>query len=308
MRERLGGAPWRALSLGAPVRAILAMTFVALAAVAGAAEAATPIPVVVAEAVWAEPVAVIGGDGVRVTTILSNPATDPHDYEPAASASRAVADAALVVATGASYDPWMDRLRQASRSPQRREILVADLLQRKAGDNPHLWFDPAAMPAVAEAVAASLSAADPANAAVYAGRAADYRRQLQAIADRVAAFRARFAGTPATASEPVFGLMADALGLAVHNASFQRAVMNGTEPSARDIAAMEADLRDARVRVFFYNSQVTDSLTDHLLSLAHGAGVAVVAVGETKPADVTYVQWLVGLIDATERAVAGPTP
>jgi zinc/manganese transport system substrate-binding protein len=106
----------------------------------------------------------------------------------------------------------------------------------------------------------------------------------------------------------VFGILAEALGLVMRNAGFQRAIMDGTEPSARDIAAMETDLKDARVRVFFYNSQVTDSLTEHLVSLAREAGVPVIGIGETKPPDMTYIQWMLGLIAATERAIAGPTP
>jgi zinc/manganese transport system substrate-binding protein len=101
--------------------------------------------------------------------------------------------------------------------------------------------------------------------------------------------------------------MAEALGLDMRNERFQTAIMNETEPSARDIAAMESDLRDGKVKVFFYNTQVIDPLTEHLMALARAANVPVVGVTETKPAGMTYVDWMLSEIDATEKALAGPS-
>src|SRR5207248_9358121 len=115
------------------------------------------------------------------------------------------------------------------------------------------WHEPASMPAVADAVVKALSAADPAGATGYADRAKAYKAQLAAITTRVAAVKAKYARTPVTATEPVFGYMADAMDLDMRNQSFQRAIMNETEPSAKDTAAMEADLKGAKVKVLFYN-------------------------------------------------------
>ena len=89
------------------------------------------------------------------------------------------------------------------------------------------------------------------------------------------------------------------------NQSFQRAIMNETEPSAKDTAAMEADLKGAKVKTLFYNTQVTDAVTEHLLSLANAAKVPVVGVTETRPAGQTYIQWMLSEIDATDKALAG---
>jgi zinc/manganese transport system substrate-binding protein len=280
-----------------------------LAVAMGVAATATaqPIPVVAAEDFYGEAARAIGGDRVVVTDILANPDVDPHDYEATPSTARAVADARIVIYNGVNYDPWMDKLIAASAAPNRTAINVAALLGRKPGDNPHLWYDPTAMPAVADALAGVLAAADPAGADEYTSRKSAFIQSLETMNQKIGAAKQRFAGEPVTASEPVFGYMAEALGLDMRNERFQTAIMNETEPSARDIAAMESDLRDGKVKVFFYNTQVTDPLTEHLMALARAANVPVVGVTETKPAGMTYVDWMLSEIDATEKALAGPS-
>jgi zinc/manganese transport system substrate-binding protein len=265
------------------------------------------INVVVAEAFYGEPVVAIGGDDVAVTSVIASPVADPHDYEPAASTVRAVADADLVIYNGLDYDPWMERLLAATGSPRRLVVKVADLIGKGAGDNPHVWYSPPAMPALADAVAVALAGINPADAARYADNAARYKQELAPIAARVAEARARFAGWPVTASEPVFGHMADAIGLDVRHLAFQTAVMNETEPSARSIAEMEADIRAGRIKVLFYNPQVTSPLADRLTAIAREAGVPIVAVAETQPADAaSYVDWMLRTLDATTQALARP--
>lgn len=283
-----------------------AMTVASAMAVAAIA-AAQPRAIVAAENFYGEVAEAIGGDRVVVTNILSSSSADPHDYEATPSTARAVADAGIVIYNGAGYDPWVDKLLAASFAPHRTVINVATLLDRGAGDNPHLWYDPAAMPAVAEAVANALIAMDPGAVEEYANRKNTFIRSLETVNQRIAAVKQRFAGQPVTASEPVFGYMAEALGLDMRHQSFQTAIMNETEPAARDIAAMESDVKDGKVKVLFYNTQVTDPLTEHLLSLARGANVAAVGVTETRPAGMTYVDWMLSEIDATEKALAGPS-
>ncbi len=273
---------------------------------AATAATAQPIAIVAAEDFYGEAAAAIGGDRVTVTNILDNPNIDPHDYEATPSTARAVADARIVIYNGADYDPWMEKLLAATVRPERTAISVAALIGSKPGDNPHLWYDPAAMPAVAEAVANALAAIDPEGAEGYASRGQAFVASLETVNQKIAAVKQRFAGEPVTASEPVFGTMAAALGLAMRNQGFQTAIMNDTEPSASDIAAMESDLKGGKVKVFFYNKQVTAPLTEHLLALARAANVAVVGVTETEPAGMSYVEWMLSEIDATEKALAGP--
>jgi zinc/manganese transport system substrate-binding protein len=268
---------------------------------------AQPVPVVAAENFYGEVVAAIGGGEVTVASVIDNPNLDPHDYEATPSAARAVADARVVIYNGAAYDAWMDRLVAATERPQRIVINVANLLGRQQGDNPHVWYDPAAMPAVAEAVARALTAIDPDNADTYAARARAYAASLEPLRQKIADVKRRFAGTAVTACEPVFGAMADALGLDMRNERFQMSVMNGTEPAASEPAAMEGDLRDGKVKVLFYNTQVSDPLTEQLLAVARRGGVAVVGVTETEPAGTSYADWMLGEIEATEKALSGPS-
>lgn len=264
------------------------------------------IRVVAAEAFYGEVAAAIGGDRVSVESVAISPDADPHDFAPPPSVARTVADADLVVMNGLDYDHWMETLLEASPDDARTVVEVATLLEATPGDNPHLWYDPRAVPALAEALAADFSARDPKGAAGFAERLAAYRTSLLAMSEKIAAIRDRHAGTAVVASEPVFGLMAGALGLKMLGEDFQRAVMNETEPSARAIAEVEDDLRSGRAKVLFYNRQVVDPLTERLLAIAAEANVPVVAVTESMPEGATYVGWMTEQLDATARALAAP--
>ncbi len=272
----------------------------------GGARAGQPLAVVAAENFYGDVAQQIGGPAVTVASILANPNQDPHEFEASASTARRVADASLVIYSGADYDPWMAKLLSASRSPGRKVIVVAELMDRKPGDNPHLWYDPATMPALAKAIALELESRDAAHKADYQGRLKAFLGSMRAIDGKVAEMRRKHAGVPVTATEPVFGYMAAALGLDMRNASFQAKVMNGTEPSAREIAAFEQDLRTRAVKVLFCNSQVSDGLTARLKRLARESNVPIVEVSETEPPGVRYQAWMMGQLEATEKALAGP--
>ena len=162
------------------------------------------------------------------------------------------------------------------------------------------------MPKVAQALAAALSKADPDHAPDYADRLKDTLASLEHIAKRVAVVRGKFKGTPVTATEPVFGYMASALGLTMRNQAFQTAMMNDTEPSARDLAAFENDLKQHKVRALIYNKQVSEKLTERLIAIAKKAKVPVVAVTETMPEGVSFTDWMLGQLDALDNALTGP--
>ena len=265
-----------------------------------------PVHVVAAESVYADLVRQIGGPAVQVATILENPAQDPHLFEASPSVARALSAADLVIYNGAGYDPWIDGLLRATAGTSRRAIDVAGLVGARPGGNPHLWYAPATMTTLAPAVAQALTAIDPPGAANYAQHLATVQRSLAALADRVAALRARHAGQAVTATEPVFGLMVAALGLQDRNLSFQRAVMNDTEPSATEVAAMEGDLRNHRVRALLRNIQTDDDTTRRLVAIAHQSGVPVVGVSETEPPHTSYQAWVGAQLDALDRALGSP--
>ena len=285
------------------MRAVASTVFVF--AVGQAAHAQdTKIPVVAAENFYGDVVKQLGGDRVDVTSILSNPDQDPHLFEASPKTARALQHASLVVYNGADYDPWMAKLLNVSKNDKRKTIVAAELIGKKSGDNPHLWYDPSTMPAVARAVSAALASADPAHKAAYDANLAKFLDSLKPIADKVAALRGQYAHVSVTATEPVFGYMSDAIGLDMRNQRFQLATINDTEASASDIAAFERDLRERRVRALIYNSQATEALTKRMLKLAQQSHVPTVSVTETQPAGKNYQQWMLAQLDALGNALA----
>jgi zinc/manganese transport system substrate-binding protein len=293
-----------------PKRLLLAALAVLLAAPAGLA--AGPVRIVAAENFYGDVARQIGGADVAVTSILRNPDQDPHLFEVSPSVARAVATARIVISNGIGYDPWMRSLlaanRAANRAAHRQSLVVADLVGRKPGDNPHIWYDPATMPALARALTRLLVRADPAHAAGYRRRRARFLASLQPLQARIAALRRRLAGTPVTATEPIFGEMFAALGLRVRNAGFQLAVMNNTEPGAAEVAAFETDLRMHRVRLLVYNSQATDPIARRMARIARAAHVPVVGATETEPPGESYQGWMLRELEAVAHALPPPAP
>lgn len=264
------------------------------------------IAVVAAENFYGDIARQIGGDRVSVVSILNNPDQDPHLFETTPGIVRQIAAAQIVILNGANYDSWMDKLLAAGPRRDRIVVNVANVAGYKVGDNPHLWYDPATMPAVAVAIADALVKADNTHAAEYSERLKTTVAALDQVTQRVAQLKAKHGGTPVTATEPVFGLMARALGLTMRNERFQLAMMNDTEPSARDVAGFESDLKERKVRLLIYNSQVSEKLTERLRDIARRAKVPVLGVTETMPAKVNFQEWLLGELNNLDKALSGP--
>jgi zinc/manganese transport system substrate-binding protein len=261
------------------------------------------ISIVAAENFYGDIAQQLAGSDAKVTSILSNPDEDPHLFEASPSVARDLASAKIVVYNGVDYDPWMAKLVAANKATGRRIIVVGELLHKKAGVNPHLWYDPATAPVVAKALSAALVADDPAHKADYEQRLQSFMESLKPIAAKVAEIRKAAAGTSVTATEPVFGYMAAALGFKMRNERFQLAVMNNTEPAASDVAAFESDLKNKRVKLFFYNSQASDTAAQRLLKIAQDNQIPVVGVTETQPPGKTFQEWMESELDAVQKAL-----
>ena len=271
------------------------------------APAADRVAIVAAENFYGELAREIGGKSVDVTSILSNPDDDPHLFETSPSTARAIAHADVVIFNGAGYDGWMQKLLAASTSEKRDVIVAAKLVGAHDGDNPHLWYKPATLPAVAAKLTASLAKADPADAPRFRANLAYFDESFGKIVDRIAEMKKRLGGADVTATEPVFGYMIQALGLEDHNQAFQLAMMNDTEPSPRSVADFEKSLKDGTVKILFYNRQVSDATTSRLLDIAKANKVAVVGVTETMPAGKTIVSWFTGQLDKVDQALGKKT-
>jgi zinc/manganese transport system substrate-binding protein len=274
----------------------LAVTFVV------ATPAAARLKILAAENVYGVVAASIAGPAADVSSVLSNPAQDPHDFEASAEVAREVASADIVVVNGVDFDPWMDRLLGASERPGREVIRVADLVGAHAGDNPHLWYAPGTMVSFAEALTAKLTAWDAADAPAFEQREKVFAARMNEVRATIADMRKHLAGMKVTATEPVFGPMAAALGMSMQDQRFQLAVMNGTEPRAGDVAAIEDDLRGRRVKILFHNAQVSDTASDRLIGIAQAAGLQVVGIAELIPPGMDYVAWIMSELAAVRRA------
>jgi zinc/manganese transport system substrate-binding protein len=268
---------------------------------------ADPINIVAAENFYGDIAAQIGGSNVKVTSILSNPDEDPHLFEASASTAKALVEAHIVISNGVDYDPWIEKLLSTNKADHRVVIVAAKLAGKKAGDNPHLWYNPATMAAVATQLSADLVRIDPAHKADYDKNSAAFVASLKPLNDKISVLQKIYSGTPVSASEPVFGYMAGLIGLKVHNEKFALAVMNNTEPSASEVGGFERDLRDHKVKAMLYNAQASDPAVQRLVQLAKDQKVPIVGVSETEPHNMTYQEWMISQLDALDKALSAKT-
>jgi zinc/manganese transport system substrate-binding protein len=243
---------------------------------------------------------------VQASAIMSNPNTDPHTFEASASTGRLVNAARLVVQNGLGYDTFMDTIEKAVPDSGRRVIVVQKLLGLPdSTPNPHLWYDPATMPKVAAAIADNLAALQPSHAAYFRANAKTFANSLTPWINAIGTFKQHDPGTPVATTEPVADYLLQALGADNKTpGAFQADVMNGTDPSAQDVAIERSLFTQHQVKAFVYNQQVTDSLTESFISLARANGIPVVGVYETMPEPgYRYQSWMLAEVRALRNAV-----
>ena len=303
-------SPRTPLLASAVALVMVAAGSVATAAPALAGASSRPIVAVGAENEYADVISQIGGPYVSVSAIMSNPNTDPHEFEASASVAEVVSKAELIVQNGVGYDTFMNKIEAAS--PLRgRDVIVAQQLLGFSDNifNPHLWYNPRTMPLVAKAVATDLSKLEPSHAAYFQAQDTGFVKSLQPWLDAIASFRKQYAGTPVAVTEPVADYMLQAAGADIMTPqSLQAAIMNGTDPSPQDISTEGSLITGHKVKVFLYNQQVTDSLTASFLADASKAHVPVVGVYETMPVPgYHYQSWMLAEVDALQAAVTKGT-
>lgn len=257
-----------------------------------------------AENFYADLLHQIGGSNLKVYSFINDPAADPHLYESNASDARAVADSRLVIENGLGYDSFMDRLLRASPDPNRVVINVQKLIGAQDGVNVHIWYDPTVMPRVAQAAAAALVELDPAHAPAYTSNLATFLDSLKPLNDEVAALKQRYAGVPVAFTEPVFGYMADAIGLSVKSPrEFMKAVEEGNEAPSAAMAAEQDLIAKHQVKALVYNNQTVTKVTTRIKDLATRNGIPIVGVSETAPPGKTFQDWQLSQLKDLERAL-----
>jgi len=252
------------------------------------------VRVVAAENFWGDIAAQIGGPHVAVTSIITDPNVDPHTHESNPRDAAALWSAQLVIENGFGYDDFIDKLLSAGHKSGRTVLSIEKALAIGGPNpNPHVWYDTAKLPAVAEAIRGALANADPADAASFAANAKTFDDSLAPLLTTIAHIKTAYAGTKVAYTERVPGYLVAAAGLVVGSpAGFAQAIEDGNDPSPRDTAAFAAAITDHRVKVLLYNSQVTDAPTDKIKQLARKSGVATVGVAETVPkTDANFQAW-----------------
>jgi zinc/manganese transport system substrate-binding protein len=269
------------------------------------------LKVVAAENFWGSITAALAGDRAQVSSIITNPATDPHDYEATPHDAREVASADLVIVNGIGYDTWAQKLLDADPSARRSVLDVGDLVGVEVGGNPHQWYSPTSVDKFIGRVSADLARLDPADAAYFAARRTAY--ETTGLADYhalIAQIRRRFAATPIGASESIVTPLVAALGLAMKTPeSFLDAIAEGNEPSAADTATANEQITDGAIKVFVFNSQNATPDVQRLVDAAHAKGIPVVTVSETlTPAGATFAAWQTAELRNLRDALARSQP
>ena len=290
---------------------VLAGVLAVAASVAGCGNVQAPVTpgvvrVVAGENFWGNIAAQIGGRHVQVTSILSNPAADPHLYESDVASAIAVAEARLVIENGAGYDTFLPQLLSATYHPGRVVVSVQQVLDATGPDvNPHLWYDIPRVPRVAAAIEAALARLEPRYATSFVAGLARFDASLRPLRAVIAGIRRRYGGMPVAYTERVPGYLLQAAGLRVLSPpGFAAAIEDGVDPSAADTLAMDQLLVGRKVRALLYNAQATSPATQHVRALARQAGVPVVAVTETMPrAYRSYQAWQLAQAKALLQAL-----
>jgi len=251
------------------------------------------LQVIAGENFWGSIAAQLGGSHVSMTSIVTNPNTDPHEYESSATDARAFATADYVILNGAGYDDWGRKLLSANPSPSRKVFTVADLLNKKAGDNPHFWYNPDWVDQVADKITADYRALDAADAGYFTQQREAFATALQPYHDAVAQIRATASGIPVGSTESIFVYMAHALGInLVSPPEFMQAISEGTDPPAQTVAQFQDQISHHQIKLLVYNTQTSTPITDNLRQLATRNGIPVVGISETiQPTTATFQEW-----------------
>lgn len=263
-----------------------------------------------AEDCWGSIAAQLGGDKANVTSIITNPDADPHDYEPTPSDARTLAGAQVVIINGVGYDSWATKLQQANGTSGQDVLTVGKLVQQPDDGNPHRWYDPDDVKMVMGQITADYEKVDPKDGAYFDQQlAAVENRTFQPYFAELAAIKAHYAHVPVGASESIFAPLASYLGLdLVTPAGFLRAISEGIDPSAADKATIDQQIATKTIKVYVYNTQNATPDVQAQVNAAKSRGIPIVPVTETlSPRGDTFEQWQLTQLQGLAVALAQAT-
>ena len=267
------------------------------------------LQVVAAENFWGSIASQIGGNDVQVTSIVSDPNADPHEYESSTNDAREFASANYVILNGVGYDSWADKLVSASTEPNRKVLTVGTLVGKKEGDNPHLWYNPAYVNIAAKQMETDMVALDPSHASDYEANYAKLQTSLAEYQNRIQSIAKQYGGTKVAATEDIFAYLATAANLdLISPPTFTEAVAEGNDPPAQSVVEFQNQLKSGEVKVLVYNEQTVTPLTESMKKLAADEGIPVIGITETiQPPDATFQDWMNAELINLENALNAQT-
>jgi len=304
MTRRIGAVALAGAALGACSSGAVRAGGPTTTAAAGPAVHGT-LQIVAAENFWGSIVSQLAGKAGHVTSVVTDPNADPHDYETSSDDARTFAGANYVVLNGAGYDSWAEKLLSGNPNPKRKVFTVATLLGKKEGDNPHFWYDPEYVTQVVNQVEADLKGLDPADTAYFDAQRTALDTAMGPYRSRLAEIKATYPGAPVASTESIFVYLAQYLGLDVISPpDFMQAVAEGNDPPAPSVAEFQSQIAAKQARVLVYNEQTSTAVTTNIKKLATDAGIPVVGVTETvQPADATFEQWFEAQLEQLQNAL-----
>jgi zinc/manganese transport system substrate-binding protein len=295
------------------LKALLPIALALLVAGCGAvstADSGGRLRVVAAENFWGSIAAQLGGNRVQVTSIVHNPAADPHDYEPTPADARDMAEAQLAIVNGVGYDPWASKLIDANPVDGREVITAGDVAGVKSGDNPHLWYSPQIVERMIGAITTSYKKLDPAHGRYYERQRASFgTHALAEYRSAIATIRRKYAGTPVGASESIFQPLAQSLGLKlITPSSLLDAVSEGADPTASAKSQADDQIAKRQIRVWVFNSQNATPDVQRLTGAARAQGIPTTTITETlTPESASFQSWQSRELRALQQALARGT-
>jgi zinc/manganese transport system substrate-binding protein len=268
------------------------------------------LQVVAAENFWGSIASQLGGSRVHVASVITSPATDPHDYEPTAVDARTMAGAQMAIVNGIGYDPWSQKLIDANPVHGRVVLNIGDLVGINPGGNPHRWYSPSDVQQAIDAIVGDYSKLDPKNGGYFAQQKARFETSgLAHYKQLIATIKRNYHGVPVGASESIFAPLAQALGLRlVTPPTFLKAISEGTEPTAADKTTVDRQIADGQIKVWVYNSQNSTPDVKRITEAARKRGIPVTTITETLvPASASFQQWQSHQLEAVAAALAQAT-
>jgi zinc/manganese transport system substrate-binding protein len=268
----------------------------------------TVIQVVAAENFWGSLVAQLGGVHVNVTSIVSDPNIDPHEYESNPANAIAITNAEFIIVNGAGYDTWALDILSAENTPNQVVLNVQELINQTIDANPHFWYSPYYVNDTVAAMYKDLVKTDPADTSYYRQQYVALNTSLwQSYMSQEVYIKENYSGVPVASTESIFVYMANATGLdVVSPTAFMNAVAEGNDPPAQSVAQFETLLQggNASVRVLVYNEQTVTPLTQNIKAEAAQYQIPIIGVTETiQPPNATFQAWMQGELYSLTNAL-----